>query len=77
MLICVSGSIKVTCFYGKHKTEYVLNSPDEALYIHHNIWRETYNHSSDAVVLVLSSLEYDENDYIRNYNEFMEGVKCI
>lgn len=77
VLICVSGSIKVTCFDGKHKTEYALNSPDEALYIPPSIWRETYNHSSDAVVLVLSSLEYDENDYIRNYNEFMEGVKCI
>lgn len=42
-----------------------------------NIWRETYNHSSNAVVLVLSSLEYDENDYIRDYDEFMEVIKCI
>ena len=77
VLICVSGSIKVSCFDGRNKIEYELNSPDEALYMDPNIWRETYNHSSNAVVLVLSSLEYDENDYIRDYNEFMEVVKCI
>lgn len=76
VLICVSGSIKISCFDGRKKTEYELNSPNEALYMDPNIWRETYNHSSNAVVLVLSSLEYDENDYIRDYNEFMEVVKC-
>ena len=77
VIICVSGSIKISCFNGKNKTEYELNRPDEALYISPNIWRETYKHSKDAVVLVLSSLEYDERDYIRIYEEFMEGNKCI
>lgn len=77
VLICISGSIKISCFDGKNKTEYELNSPDQALYMSPNIWRETYNHSSNAVVLVLSSLEYDENDYIRDYDEFMEVIKCI
>ena len=77
VLICVSGSIKISCFDGKNKTEYELNSPDEALYMSPNIWRETYNHSSDAVVLVLSSLKYNEQDYIRDYDQFMEVVKCI
>ena len=76
VLICLNGSIKISCFDGKNKTEYELNSLDEALYISPNIWRTTYNHSSDAVVLVLSSLEYNENDYIRDYDEFMEVVKC-
>lgn len=77
LLICISGSIKIDCFDGKNKIEYELNSPNEALYISPNIWRETYDHSSDAVVLVLSSLDYNENDYIRDYDEFMEVVKCI
>lgn len=77
VLICISGSINISCFDGKNKTEYELNSPDQALYMSPNIWRETYNHSSNAVVLVLSSLEYDENDYIRDYDEFMEVIKCI
>ena len=77
VLICISGSINISCFDGKNKTEYELNSPDQALYMSPNIWRETYNHSSNAVVLVLSSLEYDENDYIRDYDKFMEVVKCI
>ena len=77
VLICISGSINRSCFDGKNKTEYELNSPDQELYMSPNIWRETYNHSSNAVVLVLSSLEYDENDYIRDYDEFMEVIKCI
>ena len=77
VLICISGSINRSCFDGKNKTEYELNSPDQALYMSPNIWRETYNHSSNAVDLVLSSLEYDENDYIRDYDEFMEVIKCI
>jgi len=45
-------------------------------YISPKIRKMTFNHSSDTVILVLSSLNYDENDYIRDYEEFMEEVKC-
>ena len=41
VLICLNGSIKISCFDGKNKTEYELNSLDEALYISPNIWRTT------------------------------------
>lgn len=76
VLICVNGSIKISCFDGIKETIYKLNNPDEALYLNPKIWRTTFDHSSDAVILVLSSLEYDENDYIRDYDKFMEEVKC-
>ena len=76
VLICVSGSIKISCFDGKNKVEYELNNPEEALYVSPNIWRETYDHSSDAVILVLSSLEYNEQDYIRDYDKYMEVISC-
>lgn len=56
---------------------YELNKPDEALYIDPYIWRSSFEHSPDAVLLVLSSLEYNEEDYIRDYDKFMEVVKCI
>lgn len=68
VLICVSGSIKISCFNVKNKAEYELNNAEDALYVPPNIWKETYNHFSNAVVLVLSSLEYNENDYVRDYD---------
>lgn len=76
VLICISGSLKIKCFDGYQEEVYELNKPDEALYLSPKIWRTTFDHSEDAVILVLSSLEYDENDYIRDYEKFMEVVKC-
>lgn len=77
VLICVSGSLKIKCFDGINENIYELNSPEQALYISPKVWRITFEHSSDSVLLVLSSLEYNEADYIREYDEFLEVVKCI
>lgn len=77
VLICICGSLKIKCFDGDTKMVYELNKSDEALYIAPHVWRTTFEHSSDAVLLVLSSLEYNEEDYIRDYDKFMEVVKCI
>lgn len=74
VLICVSGSLKINCFDGINEKIYELNSPDEALYVSPKVWRTTFEHSADAVLLVLSSLEYDENDYIRDYDEFEQRI---
>lgn len=74
VLICVSGSLKIKCFDGNKEIIYELNSPDEALYVSPKVWRTTFEHSADEVLLVLSSLEYDENDYIRDYNEFEQRM---
>ena len=74
VLICISGKLKIKCFDGIDTKIYELNSPNEALYISPKVWRTTFEHSSDAVLLVLSSLEYDEKDYIRDYNEFKKLV---
>lgn len=74
VLTCISGKLKIKCFDGIDTKIYELNSPNEALYISPKVWRTTFEHSSDAVLLVLSSLEYDENDYIRDYNEFKKLI---
>ena len=74
VLICVSGNLKIKCFDGINENTYELNSPSEAIYIAPKVWRTTFEHSSDAVLLVLSSLEYDENDYIRDYDEFEQRM---
>ena len=75
--ICISGSLKLKCFDGREEVIYQLNSPDEAVFVEPHIWRTTFDHSKDAVLLVLSSLEYNEDDYIRDYDKFMEVVSCI
>lgn len=75
VLICICGSLKVKCFDGEKKEVYELNKSDEALYIGSNVWRTSFEHSSNAVLLVLSSLEYNEEDYIRDYNEFLKLVR--
>lgn len=77
VLICLCGSLCIKCFDGQIEYVYELNKPDEGIYIPPNIWRTSFNHSSDAVLLVLSSIEYDEEDYIRDYEKFMEVVGCI
>ena len=59
---------------GKEKKIVSLEKPYEGLYISNNIWREMYDFSSDAVLMVLASDVYKEEDYIRNYDEFLKFV---
>jgi hypothetical protein len=74
LLIPLSGSFEVVVNDGKNQKIVSLNKPDKGLLIKSNIWRELDNFSSGAVCLVLSSGEYDEDDYIRNYDEFLAHV---
>ena len=74
--ICVSGSCKVMLDDGKHKIDVVLDNPSEGLLFDTNVvWREIYDFSKDAVLLVLASDYYDEQDYIRNYDEFIKFME--
>jgi len=70
--ICVKGSCTFVLDNGKMKEEITLDSPDHGLLIEGLIWREMYDFSSDCVLLVLASEHYDENDYIRDYDKFLE-----
>lgn len=74
ILICIHGSCKVLMDNGEEKKIISLEKPYEGLYIANDIWREMFDFSSDAVLLVLASEKYDETDYIRNYDEFIEFV---
>ena len=58
----------------KKKKIVSLEKPYEGLYISNNIWREMYDFSSDAVLMVLASDVYKEEDYIRNYDELLKFV---
>lgn len=74
ILICVYGSCVIHLDDGTECTEIELNSPDKALYLDNMIWREMYNFSEGAVLLVLASELYDEQDYIRDYQQFVSMV---
>lgn len=75
ILICVHGSCKIKLHDGYDTETVLLDNPVEGLYISNDIWREMYDFSEDAVLLVLASEYYDESDYIRNYDDFLELVK--
>ena len=75
ILICVSGSCKIHLDDGSDTAEVTLDKPYEGLYISNNMWREMYDFTPGAVLLVLASEHYDEADYIRNYDDFIKMVK--
>lgn len=74
ILICIHGSCKVKLDNGVESKVVPLEKPYEGLYISSNIWREMYDFSSDAVLMVLASELYDESDYIRDYQEFLNYI---
>jgi len=70
LLIALSGSFEVVLDNGFERTKIMLNKPNKGLLIPTKNWRELENFSSGAVCLVLASDVFDEDDYIRNYNDF-------
>lgn len=74
ILVCVHGSCKILLDNGTEKETVLLDNPCEGLYISNDIWREMYDFSPDAVLLVLASEPYDEADYIRNYDDFLKFI---
>ena len=75
ILVCVHGSCKVRLDNGHEKKVVALEKPYEGVYIANNMWREMFEFSSDAVLMVFASELYDESDYIRDYDEFLRFVK--
>lgn len=71
ILICIHGSCKISLDNGREKKIVALEKPYEGLYVSENMWREMFDFSSDAVLMVLASDLYDESDYIRSYDEFL------
>lgn len=75
ILICIHGSCKIRLDNGFEKEIIQLDKPYEGLYVTNNMWREMFDFSPDAVLMVLASELYDEADYIRNYDEFIKFVR--
>ena len=74
ILVCIHGSCKIRLDNGKEKKVVPLEKPYEGLYVANNMWREMFDFSEDAILLVFASELYDEDDYIRDYDEFLRFV---
>lgn len=75
LIIAASGSFSVTLDDGRVKRTFLLNRPYQGLLIVPGIWRTIDDFSSGAVCLVLASELYDEEDYIREYDDFIRFKK--
>ena len=75
LIVAASGSFTVTLDDGKVKRTFLLNRPYQALMVVPGIWRTLDDFSSGSVCLVLASECYTEEDYIRNYDNFIEWKK--
>jgi len=76
VLIALHGKCSVTVDDGKNRQTFVLDKPNQGLYIGHNIWREMSDFSEGAVCLVLASKPYDPTGYIRDYDEFISSLRA-
>jgi dTDP-4-dehydrorhamnose 3,5-epimerase-like enzyme len=74
LIIAPSGSFDINVTDGRSKEKITLNRPFQGLYVPPMIWRDIDNFSSGAVCLVLASETYQESDYYRNYQEFLNAV---
>lgn len=70
VLIALSGSFEVVLHDGVRETAVTLNRPNQGLYIPAGIWREMRNFSSGSVCLVIASENFDEQDYVRDFERY-------
>lgn len=71
ILIALSGSFDVSLTDGVDRERVTLNRPNRGLHVGPMMWRDIDNFSSGAVCLVLASAHYDEDDYYRDFDEFL------
>ena len=70
-IVALSGSFDVILDDGKEKKTFTLNRSYYGLYVPKGLWREMNNFSTNSLALILSSTDYNANDYVRDYNEFL------
>ena len=75
VVVCVKGSCRFVLDNGKQKEEIILDDATEGLLIEGLTWREMYDFSPDCVLIILANKYYNENDYIRDYDEFLKEIK--
>jgi WxcM-like, C-terminal len=71
LIVAASGSFNVLLDDGQNKKIVTLNRPDYGVMVVPGIWRELFEFSSGAICLVLASQKYDQDDYLRSYEQFV------
>jgi len=74
-LVCVTGSVHAVVDDGTRRQEIVLDRPEIGIHVKPLVWGTQYKYSADAVLLVFASHPYDANDYIRDYDKWLEALK--
>ena len=74
-IVALSGSFDVVVDNGSSKQTFSLNRSYYGLLIPNGLWREMNNFSTNSLALVLSSTIFDEDDYIRDYSEYLNYIK--
>ena len=72
LIVAASGSFDVIVNDGKVRRTFTLSRPNIGLLMPPGLWRELDNFSSGSICLVLASLPYDENDYLREYQTYLD-----
>lgn len=76
VLINVAGTSKVKVKDGEgNEAIYCLNRPHTGIYLPTMVWKDMYDFSADSVLLVLASTHYDPDEYIRDFEEFVNEIK--
>ncbi|MEA2265957.1 MAG: hypothetical protein QOE27_1540 [Solirubrobacteraceae bacterium] len=74
VLVALAGSFEVTVDDGDLRASTTLNRSSHGYFLPHMIWRELAHFSSGAICLALASEPFDENDYHRDYEEYVRAV---
>ena len=74
LCVCVAGSVRLSLFDGRREESVVLDSSAQGLLIGPALWREMHDFSPDCVLMVFADAEYDEADYIRSKEAFIESI---
>lgn len=77
LAVCVSGRCTMLMDDGVTRVEHVLENYNEGIYIPPMVWHEMTDFSDDCVLMVLADAHYDEQDYIRDYEQFLAMVRHV
>lgn len=75
VIITMDGACRFILDDGEKREQVLLNRPDVGLYIGPGMWREMHDFSYGCKLVVLASEHYDENEYIRNYDDFLQSLR--
>lgn len=75
-IVAISGSFDVTLNDGNDKKTFSLNRSYYGLYVPNGLWRHMENFSTNSLALIIASEDYDANDYIRDYDQFLLSSKA-